>query len=382
MTPRSTRLHTAMAVRRVAKKSAPTQKVVPTATRIVNPVMPTPVSIPMELNPTEQLNTKLRNGTLFEYIVFWLTTYKRGTIKQTSYDTLEKTAYTYIQNSIGPITFGRVCSDDIQRLITHMKEDEGYSYSTCKKVYDCLHAAIKHAVKRKVLSENPMELVEMPGKALFETKEVSFYGVRECSLIIEEAMRLYSNGKPVYVYGDAIILILLTGLRLGEALGLAKDDFDRERRVLKVRRNVANVRNRDEEGNLLPGRNLQLTTTKTYSGYRELPLTSQVVAAIERMIKRNPYSPYIINSSKGEMAAPEQIDRTFRRLLANIGLESAGVHKLRHTFASILFASQKTDIKTISRLLGHASPTITLMVYIHIAETIPYEAITPLDEMF
>lgn len=384
MTPRSTRLHTAMAVRRVANKPAPVKKVVPVAAKPIRIEMTgTENYYQRAVQPSLELATqKLRMGTLTEYIDYWLTTYKRGTVKQTTYDTLEKTVRNYIQNTIGGIPFYLVTSDDIQGLITDMKENDGYSYSTCKKVYDCLHAVIKHAIKRKVLRENPMDLVEMPGKALFETKEISFFSVRECSCIIEEATRLYSNGKPVYVYGDAIVLILLTGLRLGEALGLMKDDYDPERRVLTVRRNVANVRNRDEDGNLLPGRNLQTTTTKTYSGYREIPLTSQAAAAIERMMKQFPYSRHIINSSKGEMTAPEQIDRTFRRLLDNIGLEKAGVHKLRHTFASILFASQRTDIKTISKLLGHASPTITLTVYVHIAERIPHEAITPLDEMF
>lgn len=320
--------------------------------------------------------------TTYEYLMFWLKNYKYGLVKTSTYDTLERIVLSYIKDYIGDIPLVQLSSEHIQGHLLRLKEAEGYSYSTVKKVYHAFTASLGYAFKRKWIPTNPMDFVEMPAEALFEASEISYFSVRECSLIIEEATKEYSTGRPVYLYGDAVILILLTGIRLGEAIGLHKSDYIRERKVLRIQRNVTKARNRDKNGNLLPGRILKETSTKSYSGYREIPLTSQAVNAVERMISAYPYSEYIINSSKGKMATPEQVDRTFRYLLRNVGLEVSGVHKLRHTFASLLFASNKTDVKTISRLLGHASVTITLVVYIHIAERISHEAVTPLDELF
>ena len=318
---------------------------------------------------------------LGEYLLYWLRNTKRGLVKPTTYDTLERTILNYIQPAIGNIPVGELQPEDVQGLLSRMKEIDGYSHSSVKKVYDALNASIRYGVKRRWFRENPMELVEMPSKQLFATTEMTFFSIPECSYIIEEATRCYSTGRPVYLYGDAIVMILLTGIRLGEAIGLRKDDYDPIKRTLKIRRNIQKVRKRDEDGNLLPGRNLQETSTKTYSGYREIPLTMQAAAAIERMFREHPYSEYIVCSSKGSMATPEQVDRTFRYLLTNLGLSPSGVHKLRHTFASLLFA-KSVDVKTISKLLGHASCAITLSTYIHIADAIPHSAVTPLDELF
>ena len=323
----------------------------------------------------------LQAQSLDDYLINWLRTYKQGLVKPTTYDTLERTIRDYIRPWLGGVPVGSLNAETIQGHLAFLKAQKGYSHSTIKKTYDCLNAAYKHGVKRRVLSENPMELVEMPSKALFEQSEMTVFSATECALIIEECSRAYSTGRPVYVYGDAVILILLTGIRLGEAIGLKREDYDPEKKTIKIRSNVQKVRKRDENGDLLPGRVLEETTTKTYSGFREIPLTKQAVAAVERMLQEHPCSSYLICTTKGERATPEQVDRTFRYLLRNLNLGVAGVHKLRHTFASLLF-SMKVDVKTISKLLGHASVGITLQTYIHISEQVPHEVITPLDELF
>ncbi len=379
MSARSVRFRTALAMRRSKPAKAE---------------LPSPLSTPLILHDTGYIATTsplqiaiqqrpLWEGSLFEYLDYWLKKAKYGTIKPTSYDTIERVIVSYIQPTIGSIPLVQLTPDDIQGLMTSMREDEGYSYSTVKKVFTCLNEALRYATARKLVIDNPMLLVEMPSSDLFQTKEISFFSIRECERIMEEAMRTYSTGRRVYVYGDAFILLLLTGLRLGELIGLTHDDYDLENRVLKVRRTVHKVRKRDVDGKLMPGRDLRIAnTTKSYSGRRDIPLPALAVAAIERMMSENPLRTNLVCNSKGKMATPEQIDRTFHTLLRNSGLDQSGVHKLRHTYASILFGSKKVDIKTISKLMGHASPTITLNIYTHIADRIPHEAVTPLDELF
>lgn len=314
------------------------------------------------------------------YVKNWLTTYKKNTIKDSSYDTLEKTVRNYVIPHLGVIRLQELTSDDIQDLLQNLK-DAGYSYSIVKKAYDCLNEFLKHATIKKDIAENPMLLVNMLSQETFETKEIRFFSKEECALITEEAMREYSTGRRVYLYGDAFILILNTGLRLGELLGLEKTDWDKEKKTLRVKRNIQSIRNRDKDGNVARGRKLVVNSTKTYSGDRTLPLNKSATEALERMCEAYPENKNIICSSKGTMVPHERIDRTFHYLLKNIGIEGTGVHSLRHTFASMLFANGK-DIKTISKLLGHATIQITLNTYIHLFESVDHDAVASLDETF
>ena len=316
-----------------------------------------------------------------EYILNWLKLYKKGSIKDSSYDAIEKTVRNHIIPALGMIQLQKLTADDIQLMISDMKEKQGYSYSTVKKAYDCMRQVLTHATVKEDIIKNPILLVKIPDKRQFPQKEIRFFNREECLRIIEEAGRTYSNGKPVYVYGDAYILMLNTGIRMGEAIGLEKQDWDKEKKTLHIRRNVQSVLKRDADGERAGGKELVYNSTKTYSSDRVLPLNKRATEALERLCAKYPNSPYIICDSKQNLVPPERLERTFYYMLKNIGIEKTGVHSLRHTFASTLFA-KKVDIKTISKLLGHANIQITLDTYIHLFENIDHNAVAQLDDEF
>jgi len=62
---------------------------------------------------------------------------------------------------------------------------------------------------------------------------------------------------------------------------------------------------------------------------------------------------------------PDGVSHAWIRQMETFGMSSLTLHSLRHTHASMLIASG-VDILTISRRLGHSSPTITLGVYGHL----------------
>lgn len=318
--------------------------------------------------------------SLQEYLYVWLRTFKRGTIKDSSYDTLEKTIRNQIVPYIGLIQLQQVTSTDIQTLLNNLKE-KGYSYSTVKKAHDCLNDMFEHATIADDVSKNPMLLVNMLAKSEFEKKEIRYFTEEECALLIEEASRQYSTGKLVYQYADAYILMLHTGIRLGEAIGIKKADWDKKENTLHIQRNIQSISKRDANGNRVKGKQLVSNTTKTYSGDRILPLNKAATEALERLCAQHPNSEYIVCSSKGEVVPPERLERTFYRVLKNVGISQAGTHSLRHTFASMLFANG-TDVKTVSELLGHASIQITLNTYVHLIGKPKYNAVAKLDNIF
>lgn len=336
-------------------------------------------SINVELNK--------RKITVGEYIDNWMNLYKKPDLKRSSYDRLEVTAKYQVKPYIGMIQLNTLTSDDIQKMLTSIKDDgvldqktgrkKTASYSTLKKAYDLVSAVLTHALIKGDIDKNPMLLVKMPNKAQFETKEIRIFSETESRLILEESQRKYSTGAPVYVYGDAYILMLNTGLRVGELIGLNKDDYNRKEKTLHIKRNIQSVKKRDETGQS-GGYELIESSTKTYSGNRIIPLNANAVNAIERMLMQNPLGEILVCNSKGNRIPPDKLTRTFYRMLDNVGIARTGLHSLRHTFASLLFAN-KVDVKTVSKLLGHASIQITLNTYIHLINEPDKDAVVVLD---
>jgi integrase len=174
--------------------------------------------------------------------------------------------------------------------------------------------------------------------------------------------------------------MLHTGLRLGEAIGLKKSDWNKDDNTLHVQRNIQSVSKRNDDGTRARGKRLISNTTKTYSGNRILPLNKTARDALERLCEQHPESEHVVCSSLGTIIPPERLERTFYRILNNVGITKAGTHSLRHTFASMLFA-KGTDIKTVSELLGHASIQITMNTYVHLIGDPKHSAVEKLDEL-
>ena len=97
---------------------------------------------------------EIQKQTVEEYMLNWLTTYKRIELKPKSYDTLEST----IQHQIIPyfkgMQFFTLTHDDIQKFINKLDGD-GYSYSQIKKAYLALNACFKFAVAKDQIIKNP-----------------------------------------------------------------------------------------------------------------------------------------------------------------------------------------------------------------------------------
>ena len=79
--------------------------------------------------------------------------------------------------------------------------------------------------------------------------------------------------------------------------------------------------------------------------------------------------------------SPNQLSQKFRLALRSIGVQGPTFHSLRHTHASTLIASGM-DPLTISRRLGHASPTVTLTVYGHLMQGTDTKAAEVMETMF
>ena len=188
-------------------------------------------------------------------------------------------------------------------------------------------------LKRPKLTEKPVECF-----SLAEQKQIE--------QAIRQAIR---NGKKDKLYG--ILLCLYSGLRIGELMALQWSDIDFEKGILTVSKSC-------HDGKV----GLIIDEPKTATSRRMIPLPKQLLPIL-KVIKKKSASPFVV-SSNGKPVSVRSYQRSFELLLKKLKIPHKGFHSLRHTFATRAIECGM-DVKTLSEILGHKNPTVTLNRYAH-----------------
>jgi len=311
------------------------------------------------------------NDTLQTYITAWLREYQYNKLKPASYDRLESTINKHIIPHLGKLKVDKVTRDNIQMLLNNLYKQNGLSYSSVKKVYVALNSCYKHALLDDVVIKNPCIGIILPSPKE-RTKNVTTLTFSEIERFKKESI------KEKYYYGYAYLLILNTGLRMGEALSLKWSNIDFINKTITVNKNNVMVKKRDLNGKETGGYELQTqSSAKTYSGNRIIPINNSAENAL-MMLKKHNNTDYVIINDRQHQVLPSNFERSFHRVLHNANIEKCGVHILRHTFASMLF-SKGVDVKIVSKLLGHSTVKITYDTYVHLFEKDILDITTVLD---
>ena len=312
----------------------------------------------------------------------WLRVFKFPSVERGTYDRLECTAKHQIYPLIGNKVVGNVTSADIKAVLNHWM-NEGYAYTTVKKVYNILTDYFRYLTQQEFISKNPMAAAPMIKKANFMASQgkenkptfetVTTFSPSEIECFKTEAMKTWGNGERIYQQAAAYTLMLNTGLRTGEVLGLLNSDIDLANKVIHLQRGVKEISRRDGT-EATSGREVKVGKLKTSSSKRDVPLNQAAVDAIldlrnERYFGED--SPLIPDESGG-YTRPVNFRKRYYRILEAAGIERKGLHSLRHTFATTLVNGVKQSdgsIKSLSPrqvadLLGHSTSEITELYYV------------------
>ena len=303
--------------------------------------------------------------TFGEYIRRWLYEVKANELKPSSLDRKEQTINYQVLPYLEDIPLTKLKSDDIQHMINDLKLK--YSYSTVKKAYEAVNSCLRYALSKREVSENAADNVSLPKSMKKAVNDISFFSDEELGLIYKEAFKCYRNGKRIYRLAEIIVFLVNTGLRIGECLALKWSDIDWNTNIVRVSRNIVYVKRRDVKSLLAETgySSLEQRSTKTKNGDRVVPLNSAAIRALLSIRGINKNNSYIFSTSNGGRVYPRNIDRMFRAILNRCHIKGRGVHSLRHTFASRMFA-EGVDVKTVSEVLGHSDVSITYNTYIHL----------------
>ena len=231
---------------------------------------------------------------------------------------------------------GMIYADDLKEVLNHWI-GEGYAYTTVKKVYIVLNEYFRYLAQQEILTKNPMNGVPMIKKSNFmaarnkenlSTQEiVTVFKPKEIGKFKAEA---FSNGKPKYQQPAACILMLNTGLRTGEILGLLNSDIDLEHKFLEVRQGVKKVCKRDGV-EYTPGREVKVGKTKTATGKRRVPLNQAAEQAVLRQERDFDSTAPLVSDEKGNYTRPVNFRKRYYRILRAAGIEQKGLCSLDTT---------------------------------------------------
>ncbi len=320
--------------------------------------------------------------TLRKSMTHWLHVFKFPSVERTTYDRCECTAEHQIFPLLGEKVVGDITAADLKEVLNHWM-NQGYAYTTVKKVYIVLNEYFRYMTQQEILAKNPMNSVPMIKKSNFmaaQNKEdlptqetVTVFTPEEIEKFKAEAFSKSSNGKPKYQQPAAYILMLNTGLRTSELLGLLNSDINLEGRYLEVRQNVKEVCRR-EGTDYVPGREVKVGKTKTATSKRRVPLNEAAAQAVRELRQERDFGPTapLVSDEKGDYTRPVNFRKRYYRILKAAGIEQKGLHSLRHTFGSSLVNGIRQPDGTlmalsprqVADLLGHSTSQITEMYYV------------------
>lgn len=252
----------------------------------------------------------------------------------------------------------------------------GLSYKTVKNIRGVLSSAYEYAIENSYIKDNPVLKSKMPFFAHSIKSDVPEYSAEQVRKLLLFAKE---NDSHIYIF---LLLALYTGLRKGELLALTWDDVDYDKKLLRVNKSRTGSRK---------AITAQITTPKTESSNRKIPLNDTVLEALKAEKKRqnehaeilgNGYDKshsFIVRTVLGKPYVNlSAINRVVNRLTENAGLPHCTIHGFRHSVASIL-DDNGVPIQDISVLLGHESVQTTERIYINRRKTAKAETIETLD---
>lgn len=230
------------------------------------------------------------------------------------------------------------------------KLKEGLSSSYVIDMSVVLKQALEQAVTWKLTEENVAIKAKAP-KLVRKKKEI---------WTKEEVEKFLNAAKNERMY-HAFLLILFTGVRRGEALGLRWKDVDFENGLIHVKQAVKKNRNKK----------YYLGGTKTEGSERTIQISEKVVNELRELKKKRmkeykvKESDLVITNTLNCMQDPRNLQRVKDRVVKREEMKNIRIHDMRHTHASLLLESG-VSVKRVQLRLGHAKPSITHDIYSHV----------------
>lgn len=297
-------------------------------------------------------DTALKVSQLFDR---WFEDVLRHQVAPSAASNYKTIAVNHVLPTLGNKRVADLKVTDVDRLLSK-KIDSGLSSSTVRRIRAVLAQCLDQGIRWSVVSSNVASLSRAPKMVRAEGRTLTPAQAKHFMTCLKGQRN-----------GALYALMLSTGLRRGEVLGLMWKDLDVESGVLKVKRQL-----KREDDVLLT------SDTKTARSRRSVNLPAPMLAGLLEHAERQKSekrtlgrswtnSGYIFTSTVGTPIEPRNLNREFKTICNDAGLGDWHPHELRHSAASLMLA-QGVKLQVVSQVLGHASIRMTADVYGHILD--------------
>lgn len=215
---------------------------------------------------------------------------------------------------------------DYQKIIDSMRKS-GLSYSSCKKVRSLISLLEKYAVKIELINKCYSPLLSIgKNKAVRPHHPFSRQKINRLWKIAD------------YPGTDTVLILLYTGMRVGEMLHLLKSDINQKQQLIRI------------------------TRSKTEAGIRTIPIHNRIQPIIS--IRMQSPGPYLIADESGKPYSYARYCAMWREVMDKIHASGHTTHDCRHTVATLLDNAGANETAK-RRILGHSGGDITERVYTH-----------------
>ena len=288
-----------------------------------------------------------------EWLIEWLENYVRPTSKLKTHTRYEQIVHSHLIPRLGSYELEELTPQLLQHQIVDMgkcgnkRTGKGLAPSTLNLIVAVIQDSLTTAYSIEITKIYMADKIKRPR---IEEKKVECFTVAE-QKTLEDAVK---NDRRPKTFG--ILLCLYTGLRIGELLALEWTDVDFDKREISISKTCHD--SKDELGMYVRFVN----PPKTSTSMRVIPIPKQLMPILRETKKRNG-SRYVVGDGD-KIISVRSYQRTYELILKKHGLPHRGFHALRHTFATRAIECGM-DVKTLSELLGHKNPTVTLNRYAH-----------------
>jgi integrase len=308
--------------------------------------------------------TIIHAETVATYGIQWVREVKTLQVRATTASDYEDRLRRWIVPSLGRIRLIDLKAGQVDAWMAAMRR-QGLSASTINGARQVLNAICKHATRTGILAHNPVLATDPVKRQSTDRTQVrEQWGLDEMWRVLDASR---DHHLDVFLH-----LMLHTGMRPGEALGLRWEDVDFEHRMIQIGGTLKDARLLMPDGQAVV-RKIR-NDPKTKESFRKLPVTDALTESLVRQQMRQNVcemtsgnrwvgSEYVVTTTVGTPYSLSNLRKKYETFLKNIGVRYIRLHDLRHTVAKVSLNEGKIPIEQTSQALGHSRIDTTKRIY-------------------
>lgn len=323
----------------------------------------------------------------------------------------------HVVPTIGNTKLVKIKKKDCAAIVSNMK-NAGYAPKTIRRIVTAMRSVLDYAVYLEIIVSNPCTGLILP--PLQKDDGIHCFDLEQAQTFLNALKMKYpdhsgrrtdlKDNKPCTKYSAVPFqfqiyfnLAIKGGFRRGELIGLTWNDIDFDKQIISINKAVSHTK---AQGQIVG-------EPKTSSSYRSVYMPVECIDMLsewlEQQIEYSHLSSWqgmptnrimenpVFIQSDGQRMDLDTPKRKFKSIIEKynalvdslppeeakkyIKLPVIRLHDLRHTFATLLIANG-TDITTVSRLMGHSSPSVTMDVYSHLLKQNAKDAAQVFERLF